>query len=92
LSNFGIDEINFASPSPSGSKDICKDKPENFIQEFKNLYDGRLFPDVVFEVEGEHIPAHKALLAYRSDYFMKMFTSKEDLIGKEISQYDRWYV
>ena len=60
----------------SSGKDICKDLAENFIQDMKNLYDGRLFPDVVFEVEGEEMPAHKALLAYRSDYFMKMFTSR----------------
>jgi len=62
-------------PSPSG-KDICKDQAESFIQDTKNLYDGRLFHDVIFEVEGEQIPAHKAILASRSDYFMKMFTSK----------------
>jgi len=48
----------------------------------KGLFNNSLFHDVVFEIEGEEIPAHKALLARRSDYFMKMFTSKELFRGK----------
>jgi len=62
-------------PSPNG-KTLCKDQAESFIQDAKNLYNSKLFPDIIFEVEGEEIPAHKAVIAYRSDYFMKMFTSK----------------
>ena len=62
--------------SPSG-KDICKDQPDELIRNLKNLANSRLFPDVVFKVGGEEIPAHKAILAHRSDYFMKMFTSKK---------------
>jgi len=54
---------------------VCRDQPDSFFQHSKNLYDGRLFADITFEVEGEEIPAHKAILAYRSIYFMKMFTS-----------------
>jgi len=57
-------------------KKLCKDQFGNFIQDAKNLFHTKLFPDVIFEVEGEEIPAHKYILAYRSDYFMKMFTSK----------------
>jgi len=65
-----------ASVSVSGNnKEVCRDQPENLIQHSKNLYDGRLFADIIFEVQGEEVPAHKAVLAYRSDYFMKMFTS-----------------
>ena len=68
------------APSANG-KEICKDQAENFIQDMKNLSNSRLFPDVAFEVKGEEIPAHKAILASRSSYFMKMFTSKRfDLI------------
>jgi len=63
------------APSVDG-KTLCKDQAENFIQHTKNLFSGKLFPDVVFEVEGEEIPAHKAILASRSNYFMKMFTSR----------------
>jgi len=48
------------------------------------LYNSKLFPDIVFEVEGEEIPAHKALLAYRSDYFMKMFTSVSESNSSKI--------
>jgi len=69
------DDLNFVTPSVNG-KEVCKDQEENFIQDIKNLFSRKLFPDVVFEVEGEEIPAHKAILAYRSGYFMKMFTSK----------------
>jgi len=32
-----------------------------------------LFTDVVFEVEGREISAHKSILAYRSQYFMSLF-------------------
>jgi len=66
---------------PKNRKEKCKDQPENLLKDFKNLYDGKLFPDVVFEVEGEEIPAHKAILACRSQYFMKMFTSRVLLKG-----------
>ncbi len=83
--NFEIGDVNYASQEPNGSKDLCKDIPENFIQDVKNLYDKRLFPDVVFDVEGEEMPAHKALLAYRSGYFMRMFTSIE-MIFEEIKE------
>ena len=62
------------APDPSVKK-ICKGQAEDFIQGTKNLYDNRLFHDVVFEVEGEEIPAHKAILAEVSNYFMKMFAS-----------------
>ena len=68
------DNKNFISQSLSG-KSLCKDQGESLIQDAKSLYNSRLFPDVVFEVEGEEIPAHRALLAYRSDYFMKLFES-----------------
>jgi len=63
------------APSANG-KEICKDQAENFVQDMKNLYHSKLFPDVIFEVEGEEIPAQKAVLASRSSYFMKMFTSR----------------
>ncbi len=76
----------------TGGKDLCKDQAENFIQDTKNLYNGRLFHDVVFEVEGEQIPAHKAILAHRSDYFMKMFTSKNLFGGEYLNRQNRWYV
>ena len=66
--------MDFAIPS-STQKQICRGQPDSFIQNAKNLYIGRQFSDIVFEVEGEEIPAHKAILAYRCDYFMKMFTS-----------------
>ena len=72
--DIGEGGVNFIFQSPSG-KDLCKDQDESFIHDAKNLYNSRLFPDVVFEVEGEEIPAHKALLAYRSDFFMEMFAS-----------------
>ena len=55
--------------------EICKDQSEDFIRDSKSFYENRIFPDVLFEVEGEEIPAHKAVLASRSNYFMKMFTS-----------------
>ena len=63
------------APSFNG-KTLCKEQAENLIQDMKNLYNSRLFPDVIFEIGGEEIPAHKTILASRSDYFMKMFTSK----------------
>jgi len=69
-----LNSLSFVVPS-AGNKQICRDQPDGFIQHSKNLYDGRLFADITFEVEGEEIPAHKAILAYRSSYFMKMFTS-----------------
>jgi len=70
-----LDTLNFVVPL-SIKKQICRDQPGSFIQHSKNLYNGRLFADITFQVEGEEIPAHKAILAYRSNYFMKMFTSK----------------
>ena len=79
------------APSPDG-KEVCKDQAENLVQYMKNLYNDRLFHDVVFEVEGEQIPAHRAILAHCSDYFMKMFLSKEDFIWKGYSNRDRWHV
>jgi len=69
-----LNKLSFVVPS-SAKKQKCRDQPDSFIQHSKNLYDGRLFADIIFEVEGEDIPAHKAILAYRSRYFMKMFTS-----------------
>jgi len=69
-----LNNLSFDVP-PSTKKQICRDQPDSFIQHSKNLYNGRLFADITFEVEGEDIPAHKAILAYRSSYFMKMFTS-----------------
>jgi len=69
-----LNNLSFAVSS-STKKQICRDQPDSFIQHSKNLYNGRLFADITFEVEGEEIPAHKAILAYRSSYFMKMFTS-----------------
>jgi len=62
-------------------KTICKNQPGSLERDYKRLYDERRFSDVIFEVEGEEIPAHKTILAYRSDYFMKMFTSR--VIDKE---------
>ena len=56
-------------------KEICIDQSEDFMKDSKSLYETRIFPDITFEVSGEEIPAHKAILASRSNYFMKMFTS-----------------
>jgi len=69
-----LDNLSFVIPSAT-KKQVCRDQLESFIQHCKNLYNERLFADITFEVEGEDIPAHKAILAYRSSYFMKMFTS-----------------
>jgi len=57
-------------------KQRCQDQPEEMVKDMKNVYNGRLFADIIFEVEGEEIPCHKAILAYRSDYFIRMFTSE----------------
>ncbi len=54
---------------------MCKDEADNFFEDARNLYNTKIFSDVVFEIEGEEISAHKATLASRSNYFMKMFTS-----------------
>jgi len=69
-----LGELNFVT-QPGNNKRKCKAEPGELVQDFKTLANSRVFADVIFEVEGEEIPAHKALLAYRSDYFMKMFTS-----------------
>jgi len=70
-----LNELNVVIEASTKKQRTCKGKPEGFLQKAKNIYHGKLFTDVTFEVEGEEIPAHKAILAYHCDYFMKMFTS-----------------
>ena len=38
------------------------------------------YSDVTFEVESEHIPAHKWWLCNKSKYFANMFSSEDFLI------------
>lgn len=42
---------------------------------FEKLLRSERFSDVTFKVEGERIPAHKAILATRCEYFSVMFDS-----------------
>jgi len=42
----------------------------------KRLLFDKIIYDVVFEVQGEEVHAHKAILACASDYFLNMFNSK----------------
>jgi len=51
-------------------------KPENSINSGEKAMEEEKFTDITFEVQGEEIKAHKAILAQRCKYFEKMFTSK----------------
>jgi len=57
-------------------KVLYKDNVDPLISSLKQLLNEKLFTDITFEVEQEHIPAHKAILVSRSDYFKRMLTSK----------------
>jgi len=70
-----LENLNVVVSASTKKQKKCKGQPEGFLQNSKSLFTGKLFTDVTFEVEGEEIPAHKAILAYHCDYFMKMFTS-----------------
>ena len=63
------------SHSNTSFNTILIDKEEQLIFNLRQLFKERLFPDIIFEVEQEKIPAHKAILASRSDYFRRMLTS-----------------
>lgn len=73
------DNIDFyeANLFNDGSLKLSNDDGINDVAtDFKQLFKEKLFCDITFKVEDEEILAHKGILAGRSDYFRKMFTSK----------------
>lgn len=49
----------------------------NFRASDRKLFIEKPFADITFNVDGEQILAHKALLATRSQHFSNMFQSKK---------------
>ena len=48
---------------------------EECLSDLRRLFQSQLFTDVSLEIDGRRIPAHKAVLAQRCNYFHAMFTS-----------------
>ncbi len=46
------------------------------IKEVEKMLEENKEPDIIFNVQGKHIPAHKEILMIRSSYFSNMFSSK----------------
>jgi len=49
--------------------------PETYEEQQRRHFEERLFPDIVFKVQGTEIKAHKGFLAIRCPYFHRVFTS-----------------
>jgi len=52
-----------------------KNKYKEEFADLKKLFDNKMYSDIKFKVEGEEIPAHKALLAAKCPYFERAFSS-----------------
>jgi len=59
---------------PSKKQKCRKDQLENFVTELFN--DKAAYPDIIFKVEDEEIPANKCILSIRCPHFKNAFTSK----------------
>lgn len=75
-------------PKPDIIKKIMNSK-ENFIYFTKEFYDNPTFSDVILEIEGKEIKAHKVILSILSEKFKNMFccglfeSNKKKIIIKE---------
>jgi len=70
-------------------KETCKDKIDPFLSHLKQLYTEKPFPDVFFEIGNEVIPAHKAILVSRSQYFKKLLSNGNlEANGNKIKKVD----
>lgn len=57
-----------------------------YIKGTKELLADGKFSDFAFIVEGQEVPAHRALLASRSEVFNQIFTAKDEEKEKEIAK------
>ncbi len=46
---------------------------DNTLQDYRKLFGDMPYHDVTFKVEGQEIPAHRALLSIRCPHFLQVF-------------------
>ena len=49
-------------------------------QDLKAMFEDKEFCDIIFCIDNEELPAHKALLSARCERFKAMFTSKTTIL------------
>ncbi|XP_050431844.1 BTB/POZ domain-containing protein 9-like [Adelges cooleyi] len=70
-----------SSPEASSSEASQIDNTDILISDIGNLYQSGSYSDVVLEVQGERLRAHRSILASRSDFFRILFYGG----GREVS-------
>ncbi|XP_002132279.3 BTB/POZ domain-containing protein 9-like [Drosophila pseudoobscura] len=73
----------------TAEQDLVYNFGEQLLNEIESLCMNNLFSDVSFLVEGQRLPAHRLILATRSQYFREllfggMCNSREQLIRLEV--------
>ena len=63
------------SPSKKPGRKDNKGNERNYISQMKLALIDNAYSDVVFQIEGEEVQAHKIVLAMRCPYFDHMFSS-----------------
>jgi len=58
--------------TPKTKKSVQKEKLQDFMT---NLFNEKVFADVIFKVEDQEFPANKCVLSLRCSYFKNMFSS-----------------
>jgi len=67
--------ITFNKPAPEGKISPTKIEKQSLASQMRRFFEERPFPDIIFKVQGQDIPAHKGFLTVKCSYFHKMFTS-----------------
>jgi len=57
-------------------KNITSGNKDSYFLEMKKLLFSKENSDIIFDVEGHKIPAHRSLLSVRSNYFHKIFNNE----------------
>lgn len=60
---------------PKNEEEVPTHGSNSYFQTMRQFLLSKSFSDVIFEVEGQEIPAHKTVLSIRCNYFQKMFHS-----------------
>jgi speckle-type POZ protein len=68
-----LTHVKIAPVSPVDPSSLAIDCSGGLITHLVNLFDNMQFSDVNFNVSGREFPAHKSILAARSQYFAAMF-------------------
>jgi len=77
-SSFGDFFMNALSLGGSISQEECleiRDANLIYTSQMRRFFEEMPFPDIIFKVQGEDIPAHKGFLAVKSSYFNQTFRS-----------------